>query len=322
MSSSRHLIRQRVLDELRAMLRDGRLQQGERLLEADIVRAYGVSRSPVQFALESLSNEGYLARASGRGYVVGRSKRTATPGPRAKVTTEAIVSEPGWQRIYAQVEHEVATRILFRSFRIHEERLADHFGVSRTVARDVLSRMHATGLITKDRTGHWRAERITAARIRDLYEIRCLLEPTALLDVAPRVPSATWSEMLAHLDAIARAFPNVRGADVDLAEQQLHVSLLAGCRNHELVRVLRQTQLLLISNRYMVDDYLGAPLGISEAALREHRRVVSLARSGRHEASARALYEHLERSIEPLVARLERLADRREPRRPAYVRPC
>jgi DNA-binding GntR family transcriptional regulator len=322
MSSSNNLIRQRVLDELRTMLRDGRLQPGQRLLEADVVRAYGVSRSPVHFALESLRVEGRLARAPGRGYVVGRSTRTAGLGARAKVTTEAIISEPGWQRIYAQVEHEVATRILFRSFRIHEERLAEHFHVSRTVSRDVLARMHASGMITKDRGGHWYAERITADRIRDLYEIRRLLEPSALLDVAPRVPPETWSQMLAHLDAIARAFPNIRGADVDLAEQQLHVSLLSGCRNRELVRVLRQTQLLLISNRYLFDDYLGVPLGISEAALHEHRRVVSLARSGRYEAAADALREHLERSFQPFVDRLERIADRREPKRPAYVRPC
>ena len=312
-----------MLTDLRARLREGGIAAGARLLEADVARAYGVSRSPAHYALGTLLAEGRLTRANGRGYVVGgRSGRAAAPGARAKFATEPIVQEPGWQRIYARVEHEFATRILFRSFRIHEERLADGFGVSRTVARDVLMRMHANGLIGKDRAGRWRAERVTPERIHDLYEMRWLLEPQALLDVAPRTAAATWTGMLAHLQATLDSFPDVKGADLDAVEHELHVDLLGACRNGELVRVLRQTQLLLTANRYMFDDYLGVPSGIAEASLREHRRVLRLGRSGRHEAAAGALHLHLKRSCGHWLQRLARMSSVREPRRPSYVLPA
>jgi len=319
MAGARILIRERVLDDLRAMIHDGRLRAGQRLLEADVVRAYGVSRSPAQFALAALCDEHRLVRAAGRGYVVGRALQTTAHAMRAQLHKGTIAAQPGWQRIHSKVEHEVATRILFRSFGIHEERLARRFGVSRTVARDVLTRMHAGGLIIKERGGRWRAERLTPGRVHDLYELRWLLEPPALVDVAPRIPFATWVRMQEQLDVIAHAFPEVRGTDLDRIENDLHVALLRECRNVELVRALRPTQLLLIANRYMFDDYLGIPLGISRASLYEHRKVIALARSGRHEAAAGALREHLEHSLGHWLKRLNRMAAVREPRRPSYV---
>jgi len=320
MTTDKTLIRDRVLDELRAHLARGGIAPGARLLEADVARAYGVSRSPAHYALETLMDEGRLKRAEGRGYVVPmRNGKTAPTGTRAQLILEPIVQEPAWKNIHAQVEHEIGTRILFRSFRIHEARLAEAFGVSRTVARDVLLRMHATGMIGKDHGGRWHAVRVTPERIHDLYELRWLLEPQALLDVGPRTPAPTWSRMLAHVKIVIDAFPDVRGADLDAIEHDLHVDLLGACRNQELLRVLRQTQLLLISNRYMFDDFLGVPSGIAEPSLREHRRVLQLGSRGRHDEAARVLQVHLKRSYQHWLQRLDRMAAVREPRRPAYV---
>jgi DNA-binding GntR family transcriptional regulator len=279
-----------------------------------------VSRSPAHYALQTLMEEGRLKRAEGRGYVVPmRNGSSAPASTRAQLLPEPIVQEPAWKTIHAEVEHEIATRILFRSFRIHEAGLATAFGVSRTVARDVLQRMHATGMIGKDHGGRWHAERVTPERIHNLYEMRWLLEPQALRDAGPRTPAPTWSRMLAQVKRVIDAYPDVRGADLEAIEHDLHVDLLGACRNHELSRVLRQTQLLLISNRYMFDDFLGVPSGIAEASLREHRRVLLLGSQGRHDDAARVLELHLKRSCRHWLQRLDRMEGVREPRPPAYV---
>jgi len=320
MANTKTLVRDRVLQELRAHLQQGGIAPGARLLEADVARAYGVSRSPAHYALQTLMGEGRLNRADGRGYVVpARNGQPAPAGTRAQLVLEPIVQEPRWKNIYARVEREIGTRILFRSFGIHEARLADAFGVSRTVARDVLLRMHATGMIGKDHGGRWVAERVTPERIHNLYEMRWLLEPQALRDVGPRTPASTWARMLAHLKVVMDEFPDVRGSELDAIEHELHVELLGACRNQELLRVLRQTQLLLISNRYMFDDFLGVPSGIAEASLREHRRVLQLGRRGKHDEAAQVLQLHLKRSYQHWLQRLERMAAVREPRRPAYL---
>jgi len=52
------------------MIRTGEIASGRLVLEADLVRRLGMSRTPVREALRRLEAEGYLRPTSGRGYVV------------------------------------------------------------------------------------------------------------------------------------------------------------------------------------------------------------------------------------------------------------
>lgn len=67
----------------------------------------------------------------------------------------ALQTRGAWRHVYDQVEEEIASCQIFGEFRIVESELADYLGVSRTVARDVLARLHERGLIRKapPRTG-------------------------------------------------------------------------------------------------------------------------------------------------------------------------
>ena len=49
---------------------DGRLAQGQRLIEGDMAQRLGVSRLPVHQALKQLHREGFLAETGRRGLVV------------------------------------------------------------------------------------------------------------------------------------------------------------------------------------------------------------------------------------------------------------
>ena len=50
--------------------------------------------------------------------------------------------------------------------------LGDYYGVSRTVVRDVLSRLHERGLIAKTASSHWVASALTAQSVRERFELR------------------------------------------------------------------------------------------------------------------------------------------------------
>jgi len=63
---------QRVVDHLSDAIRDGRLAPGQRLVEADLTRALGVSRGPVREAFRRLAAEGLVELVPHRGALVRR----------------------------------------------------------------------------------------------------------------------------------------------------------------------------------------------------------------------------------------------------------
>ena len=312
-------MQERAYRLLRQMIDDGRVRPGERLQEVQVARAFGVSRSPARHALQALVADRLLRPAPGRGYVVAGPARGGDAGRLAQLEEVRLAPEPRGNRIYDEVERDVCMHVLYRSLRITEERLADHFRVSRTVARDVLGRLYAIGLVTKSRAGHWRAERVTPRRIRDLYEMRWLLEPQALVQSAPHVPRAALDRIR---DGLRKALADIARADsaaLARLENDLHVELLSHCPNELLLRTLQHTHLLLVSNQYIFDQYLGIDPRTTRAAVREHLAVVDLVRKDDAAGAAALLREHLKASCGVWLERLDAVSSRKMPALPAYL---
>ncbi|WP_203192583.1 GntR family transcriptional regulator [Xanthobacter dioxanivorans] len=206
--------------------------------------------------------------------------------------------------MYEEVEQELFIRTLFGSVRVNELRLAEHFGVSRTVTRDLLARMHGVGLVAKDSAGHWVAEKMTPDRIRHLYELRCLLEPAALAQAAGVVPRRVLEEMRATIISTRNDTP-IDSARFDHAENDLHVTLLGYCPNEEILRALKRTHLLFGPTRYLFDPFLGIPISLIEAALNEHLGIVEHLLDGRADHAAAALAAHLQDAVDRWLKRFE-----------------
>src|SRR5438128_944967 len=65
-------LRHDIADALRGEIVDGRLEPGERVLEVDLARRFGVSRQPVREAIRTLEREGLLTSLPNRGTFVTR----------------------------------------------------------------------------------------------------------------------------------------------------------------------------------------------------------------------------------------------------------
>lgn len=314
-----------VHSRIAAMVKSGQLRPGHLLSVMQIARAFGISRSSVRQALELLAREGVVNQVPRKGYIVtGRRRGRIDP---AEVKTYAfdpvaISTEPSWRRIYKDLEREVATRMLFRKVRVTEDRLSQHFAVSRTVVREALAQLAANGLISKDVQGHWVADKVSIQTLRNLYQLRRLLEPAALLDSAPKLPRETIDEAWRRLNATIARFPKVGSAELDQLEQDLHGGLLVKCANKPLLRVLDQTRLLIIATRYIFDDYLSISAEISKQTALEHLLVVECLRAGEYTAAAQALSEHLRKSLDHWIHRLENLSLVEEPPMPDFLAPA
>ena len=68
-------LRDRVRDELRRRIADGRLQPGSKMVERELAEEFGVSRVPVREALRTLETEGFVQVVPRKGVVVRHLSR-------------------------------------------------------------------------------------------------------------------------------------------------------------------------------------------------------------------------------------------------------
>jgi len=298
-----------IRDIVAARIAQGALAAGTHLHESQLATEFGISRAPARHALAALEAAGLVTKAAGRGYLVAANPPSvdyasdlSSPDPVVTVNSSA-----SWERIYQEVENEIIARISFGSWRLSEVALASHYGVSRTVARDVVGRLQQRGLVRKDDGGRWYAPALTPEHIGELYEMRALLEPAALLKAVPNLPDGLLDTMSADLDA-AIANAEVIGGDVlDQLENQLHFQLLSFCGQNTLMQAIIQHQSLLVAHHFL---YRWTPkLFRSEPFLPEHREILDRLMAGRFEDASHSLKWHLQSSSARVIARVDLIQD-------------
>lgn len=312
-------LQDQIASHLRQRIRDGSLPPGGRVLEAQVAKSFGVSRSPARRALEILSAEHLLHEHPTRGYLVAGSP-VHEEGGLARIEPVKLSQARQWELMYSEVEQSLFAAVLFESVWINDQRLAEHFGVSRTVTRDLLGRMHGLGLISKDKVGHWIGEQVTPERIGHLFEMRKLLEPYLLREAAGHVGEGTLLSAKEHILASLSRHP-VDSADFDRAETDLHVTILNQAPNKEILRALNRTHLLFGPTRYLLDPILGIPTELIEDALHEHLQIIDLLLGKEGEKAASRLHDHIEAAIDRWLRRFEITRRAPGPMLPPYLTP-
>ncbi len=298
---------QRVFDILASEIDRGSLAGDKPLTEAAIAHRFGVSRAPARRALAELHDAGLIKRSKARGFVPAtghdRPKSASSPlPPFAHDDVQKLVSLPTWERIYGEVEGEIIARISFATWRVNEAELARHYRVSRTVARDVIGRLQQSGLVQKDDRSRWYAPALTTEHVGELYELRWLLEPVALAKAVPNLPEGLLAGMRLELEDALADPARVSGATLDRFERDLHINLLAHCRNRALMQALTYPQSLLIAHRFL---YRWTSLLFEqEPFLAEHLDIVLKLEVGKVREAAQLLENHLKISRDRALARV------------------
>ncbi|MDX6748681.1 GntR family transcriptional regulator [Geminicoccaceae bacterium 1502E] len=309
-----------IADLLRRSIRDGTLRRGQPLRAGSLAEQLGVSRTPVRRALDVLRREGLVDEpAGGPPRVGGGAAGHAVSAQGVRLPAGDLRRRPRWQEVYAAVETELGSRLAFGAYRLGEPALAAAMGVSRTIVREALARLQQVGLLDKDPRGHWRTLPLDPPRARDLYEIRRLLEPAALVAAGPRLPKRFVAGLRRRHLAARSACPDVPGAMLDALERDLHVTCLGYAPNRDLLRLLRGTQSLMIINHHLFDRYLALPP--MEDFIGEHLAVIGRLEAGDWAGAAQGLHGHLRRSEAEYMERLERLRGLEPPAPPGWLVP-
>ena len=292
---------------LRLNILSGRLPSGFVLLEGPIAELMQSSRAPVQTALRILEDENLVHRFSGRGFLVGPADGGAEPLRKdirdldlqiSVEIDEALQSRGTWELVYDRVEEQVASCLIFGEFRIVETELGDYLGVSRTIVRDVLSRLHERGLIRKNQSSHWIAGPLTAQAVREKFAVRAILEPAALRLAFAHIDYA-------EVERVRSRLAEGEELEWEKLEDTLMEQCIAKAPNSELVQLIRNNQLLLSAASRALNR-LGLPR--DRVAHGEYHTLFDLLARHLVESAAVYLESHLRVMAAKSLARLKIVA--------------
>jgi DNA-binding GntR family transcriptional regulator len=294
---------------VRDNIESGRLPPGTVITEYRLANQFALSREPVGRALRRLEAEGLIVRDQTRGYSVsgapGVPSRQQPPLDISDATLELFRGRAEWRKIWERVQGDLIACMPFGRYKIIEMTMATHYGVSRTVTRDLLARLETLNLVEREGRSQCYLRQLTPALMTELYELRCLLEPPALIKAAPLHRKENLERMRDDLLGAERRYPDVGPEDLARYEEDLHVVSTDDCPNRTLVESVRQSQMLVLATNRLIPLYLGMPR--SEPFFAEHRLVIELLLNEAPEAAAVALEAHLKSAVRKQHARLSEL---------------
>lgn len=311
---------------LRQHISGKRFPKGLVLGESAVARAFNTSRIPAAAALRRLRDEGLVSDFGGKGYLAEGHGRATTP-LRLDLDAAGLVVPPEFRngvaarnrsdRIYPDVEHAVAACLAHGRFMVNESALAEHYGVSRAVAHEILTKLERAGIVARDSNQRWYAGPLTAELISEHFEIRWILEPVALTQAAPKLDPNDLKAKRQRIVGVGDG--RQRPAIFEQIERDLHIDVVDRCDNSMIRDTVRRSQLILIATHTTFHRQQNPAEMVTMAS--EHRAIFDHLIAGRVAAAAAALEAHLRRSLEPNIELIRNLGPLPSNAYPPYLIP-
>ncbi len=173
--------------------------------------------------------------------------------------------------------------------------IAVKMGVSRTPVREAFQVLESEGLITLRMNKGAVVNNIDRKFIRDIFEMRILLESEAASRAARN--GMETGPLLEKLYALQERLPDVGVQEYEELNQEIHQSIWRTADNHQLTH-------------YLMDLWNGPSVGRGENARQhhyersteEHIAILLAIRRGRPEEAEQAMFQHIHRSMENVLS--------------------
>ena len=183
-------------------------------------------------------------------------------------------SAPTTVNLSQQVYVEIRGRILTCEFPpgeiVSEGSLASHFNVSKTPVREALVQLSSEGLVVALPRRGYQIAPITVRDVSELFELREIVEGSAIELACDRAEDSELHELLHFLETSHEVSENLDGARVVKLNREFHHRLAATSNNSRLVQIVDR----------LLDDlervfYLGASIrNISTEVQQEHQEIL------------------------------------------------
>lgn len=213
------------------------------------------------------------------------------------VVAEVSAVKTSKQRIYKAIRRSIIMGHRKPGDRLNMSSLAETHGTSITPVRDALQMLSQDGLVTiKPRSGYF-VTRISLKELRDLLELREILEIAAVERAAPRITSE-------QLDALASVHAGYTGDDDESYDRYtdenrcFHTLIAEATGNRALTDALGRLHDQLA--RFMVMRHAGQTME------GPHRAIIEALRTQDVDAARRAMLDEIDETREQILDRVIR----------------
>ncbi len=167
--------------------------------------------------------------------------------------------------------------------------LAAAFGVSATPVREAMMDLTREGLVETIKNKGFRITSMSDRELDEITEIRLLLEPPVIADLAGTIPPSGITELRSMADAIVKAARDGDLAEFLAADRGFHAKLLGFAGNGQLVELA--TSLRARTRMYGLKS-LSESNKLADSA-QEHHELLDLIESGEADAARELMRRHI-----------------------------
>jgi DNA-binding GntR family transcriptional regulator len=209
---------------------------------------------------------------------------------------------PARERTYENLKSAVLSGRFSPGERLTEEHLAEALGVSRTPVREALHKLESEGLIKPLPTRGFYVSRESGEEMKDLFELRCVLEAYALRLVCPRMNEEVFHQLQDFIEKAEDAFQRKDNEEIFHWNTRFHDALndvvAHKPRLHQLIADMRKFVL-----RYRKDTlhYLSG----AKRSIDGHRKILLALRLQDPDICERVMREHVQEAMEDALQTAE-----------------
>ncbi len=277
-------VQSEVVGRIVSIARTERLDAGTKLIGSALAERIGVSRSPVNAALNYLVRRGLASHDANVGFTL-----SATQAELAALARE--LSELSGDPLYLQIAHDRREHTLPDS--ISETELMRRYGATRHEIRRVLARASGEGWIGR-RLGHgWTFQPMidSASAYEESYVFRATIEPMGLLSPWFRPNPEVLADLRKEQEYIVNGgYAEMTPIELFEANRRFHETLAAWSGNRFILQSLERVDSLRRLIEYgMTSD---RPARGKHAA--QHLKILEAIEAGDAIGAATRMREHLE----------------------------
>jgi DNA-binding GntR family transcriptional regulator len=206
------------------------------------------------------------------------------------------------EEIYRQLRQEVLTCTIMPGQSLHENHLAERFGVSKSPIRDALMRLEADGLVTVQSRKGYRVAPVSVSDAADMYELRSKIEE-AVVEI---VSQSATDEELASLDRFRDPEAWANDGGFIAYNREFHRTVASLCRNKRLKAIALDLieqfdRFTFISLAVIGPEHYDRPLS-------DHVAIINQLQAREPKKAARLVSQHLDRGRKRVVGALSQAA--------------
>jgi DNA-binding GntR family transcriptional regulator len=136
------------------------------------------------------------------------------------------------------LEEDIIFGRLAPGTRLTEDALLSRFAVTRHFARQALVQLEAMGIVTRERNKGATVRTLTPRQVREIYDVRELLQRQAALWIKLPAPQPLIDELLVIHEEHGRCIAEGYLRGVHEANDRFHLKLFGACGNQQLVQTI------------------------------------------------------------------------------------